>query len=136
MIKFALGIVSAILVGPALAAHAAVPMADIKLNSHLGQAIMQHARRLDGGNDDNNNNNSAYNWVSNYSIKFQGCHHTLQYNMQADANEDVKIYNRRLARFRLCSSDSCNSMTLTDAAMVESTWLTCSSLPTPSLRHR
>ena len=99
MMKFALAIISAIL-GQALAA---VPIGDVKVNSQLGQAIMQYARRLDG--EDNIN----YGWVSDYSIKFQGCHHTLQYNMQADGDDDVKIYNRRLARFRLCPSDSCAS---------------------------
>ena len=76
---------------------------DIKVGSNLGQKIMQNARRLE------NNNNMNYDFVVNYSIKFQGCHHVSQWNANADDEDDVRIKTKRLVRFRLCPSDSCKN---------------------------
>ena len=61
---------------------------------------MQQARRLDDGD---------FDFVGDYSVKFQGCHHVQQWNDYADEDDDVKIKTKRLARFRLCPSDQCNN---------------------------
>jgi hypothetical protein len=60
----------------------------------------------------NNNNNAAsadYSFLSGYNLKFQGCHHVQQWNSNTDSSSDVRIRTKRLARFRLCPSDTCNS---------------------------
>lgn len=59
-------------------------------------------RRLD-------ENDYATTWISGYSLKFQGCHHISQWNNDADSEEDVRILTKRLVRFRMCPSASCNS---------------------------
>lgn len=63
---------------------------------------MEQARKLDDSAVD-------FTWVSNFSIKFQGCHHVTQWNDNANQDEDVKIQTKRLIRFRLCPTDSCSS---------------------------
>ena len=47
-----------------------------------------------------------YDFVTDYQMKFQGCHHVQQWNDQVDDENDVRIATKRLARFRLCPSDS------------------------------
>lgn len=74
----------------------------VEVNSKLGNKIMEHARQLDNGNGGEN-----FSWVSNFSIKFQGCHHISQWNDDADGEEDVRIATKRLVRFRLCPTNSC-----------------------------
>lgn len=67
-----------------------------------------------------NNNNVDYSFLGDYSLKFQGCHHVQQWNEQANNNNNnqqqqqdqsssVRIVTKRLARFRLCPSDSCSN---------------------------
>lgn len=73
-------------------------------NSALGQKLLSTARRL--GGDDDNNQAYDFSWVTNYSLKFQGCHTTPQWNDAADEN-GVKLANLNLVRFRLCPSDTC-----------------------------
>lgn len=72
--------------------------------SPLGQQVLANARRLE-----NNDAEIDYTWVADYSIKFQGCHHVKQWNGEADGEEDVRIATKRLIRFRLCPSSSCDS---------------------------
>mmetsp|Transcript_28616 Transcript_28616/g.42335 ORF Transcript_28616/g.42335 Transcript_28616/m.42335 type:complete len:373 (+) Transcript_28616:37-1155(+) len=76
----------------------------LKVSTPLGSKLMSKARRLEADDAADQEDNS---WMADYSIKFQGCHHTLQYNDEADGDEDVKVYTKRLARFSLCPSDSC-----------------------------
>lgn len=72
----------------------------VEVDSKLGHKIMEHARRLEDDGQD-------YSWVSNFSIKFQGCHHISQWNDEADGQEDVRIATKRLVRFRLCPTQMC-----------------------------
>lgn len=74
----------------------------VDASSPLGKSVISQARKLEGGEVD-------YSWVSGYSIKFQGCHHVTQWNAEADGEEDVRIATKRLIRFRLCPSGSCDS---------------------------
>ena len=69
---------------------------------------MANARALA---NNNNNNQNQYNldFLSAYSIKFQGCHHVSQWNADAHDEGDVRILTKRLVRFRLCPSDSCSN---------------------------
>jgi hypothetical protein len=73
----------------------------IKADSELGMKLLSKARRLE------ENGEVDFTWVSNFSIKFQGCHHVSQWNDEADGNEDVRIETKRLIRFRLCPTDTC-----------------------------
>lgn len=72
----------------------------VSASSNLGQKILSQARRLD---------QIDFTWVTNFSIKFQGCHHISQWNDQADGEEDVRIATKRLVRFRLCPSNTCSA---------------------------
>ena len=74
---------------------------DVKADSALGMSLLSKARKLDEDEVD-------ITWVSNFSIKFQGCHHISQWNDEADEEEDVRIETKRLIRFRLCPSDECS----------------------------
>ena len=76
---------------------------NIPVDSSLGAKIMANARRLD------NNGEIDFTWVSNFSIKFQGCHHVSQWNDAADEQNEVRIQTKRLIRFRLCPSGSCSA---------------------------
>lgn len=75
----------------------------LKANSAIGKNLLSKARRLDEEDMAN------YQWVGDYSIKFQGCHHLVQWNDEADGEEDVRLYKKRLVRFRLCPSDTCSA---------------------------
>jgi len=81
-----------------------VAIKDVKLDSPLGNKVMENARRLDDGDEE-----IDFSWVADYSIKFQGCHHISQWNEEADGEEDVRIQTKRLVRFRLCPTDSCTT---------------------------
>jgi hypothetical protein len=76
----------------------------ISPNSQIGKHIMAHARSLEGNQDADN-----FNWVANYDIKFQGCHAVPSWNEEANGEEDVRVSTKRLVRFRLCPSGSCDS---------------------------
>lgn len=51
---------------------------------------------------------SMHTWVKDYSIKFQGCHHVSEWNQEAEDEDDVRIWTRRLIKFRLCPSNQCS----------------------------
>ena len=74
-------------------------------DSAAGRAILSQARRLD---QNNGYNYVDYSFVSNYKLKFQGCHHVQQWNDNVDEEYDVKIKTKRLVRFRLCPADQCS----------------------------
>jgi hypothetical protein len=76
----------------------------IRASSLMGRSLLQHARALD-----QNNNEVDYDFIGQYSIKFQGCHHVSQWNADVDDEDDVRIKTKRLVRFRLCPYDSCSS---------------------------
>jgi len=75
----------------------------IKSNSRLGQKVLSQARRLDEDEE------ADMSWLTGYSLKFSGCHHVSQWNNDAADGEDVRIMTKRLARFRLCPTDSCSA---------------------------
>lgn len=79
--------------------------AALKSNTPLGKKILSQARRLDEEEDAADD----MSWLTGYSLKFQGCHHVTQWNNEAADAEDVRVMTKRLARFRLCPSDSCSS---------------------------
>jgi len=75
----------------------------VKANSNLGKKLLSQARRLENGNDE-----LDMSFLVDYSLKFQGCHHMSQWNGDADQGEDVRIATKRLIRFRLCPTSSCD----------------------------
>ena len=64
--------------------------------------LVSQARRL-------NDQEVDYSWVNDFSIKYQGCHHIVQWNQEANGQDDVRIYTKRLVRFRLCPADTCSA---------------------------
>lgn len=77
----------------------------LKTSNKIGQKLLSKARRLENDEEDE----QAMQWVADYSLKFQGCHHLVQWNEEADGEEDVRLFKKRLIRFRLCPSDSCSA---------------------------
>lgn len=96
----------------------------IAANSSFGRHLINTARRVEDGQA------LDMSFVSDYSIKFLGCHHVTQWasadeqedqnnNQNANANnqyEDVslnaangRIRSKGLVRFRLCPSGSCSN---------------------------
>jgi len=75
---------------------------NVKADSPLGLSLLSKARRLEEDDE------IDFTWVSNFSIKFQGCHHISQWNDEADGEEDVRIETKRLIRFRLCPTNECS----------------------------
>lgn len=76
----------------------------LSANSKMGKKILSEARQLEQDDEE-----VDMSWVVDYSIKFQGCHHISQWNGEADGDEDVRIATKRLIRFRLCPTDSCDA---------------------------
>ena len=76
---------------------------NINANSEIGRHIMSKARKLA-----NNQNYDYSDFLSGYSVKFQGCHQIQQWNSDADEN-DVRIMTKRLVRFRVCPASDCSS---------------------------
>lgn len=77
-------------------------------NDHHPNDNNHNHRQLGNYYQANNEGYSQSSRISAYSIQFQGCHHIRQWNSNADA-EDVKVYSKRLARFRLVPFQKCSS---------------------------
>jgi len=75
----------------------------INAGSSVGRMILENSRSLEG------NQNNNYEFLEEYSIKFQGCHHVSQWNADADDEDDVRIKTKRLVRFRLCPTNYCQN---------------------------
>lgn len=105
MMMITMTLLLAVLAALVVACHASsiIPQeaSGIRANSVLGRSLLEHARALDQEVD--------YDFIGEYSIKFQGCHHVSQWNADVDDEDDVRIKTKRLVRFRLCPADSCNS---------------------------
>ena len=80
---------------------------EISASSHLGQSLLAQSRRLEQQDEEEED----FTWITNYSLKFAGCHHHATYNSEVDEDADVRIQTSKLAHFRLCPSDSCNKCT-------------------------
>ena len=85
------------------------------MNSDMGRHLLSQARRVEE-NDEEENNQYDYNdmdlsFLTDYSVKFQGCHHVQQWNKDVDDEDDVRIKTKRLVRFRLCPVDDCDADT-------------------------
>lgn len=76
-------------------------------DSDVARNLMHHARRVQEDGEDYNYDDVDTDFLSGYSVKFQGCHHVQQWNEQAEDEEDVRIMTKRLVRFRLCPSNEC-----------------------------
>jgi len=86
----------------AVASAKEIRMGDtLTATSQMGKHLLSKARRLDENGED------MMNWLGDYSLKFQGCHHLVQWNAEADGEEDVRLVNKRLVRFRLCPTNTC-----------------------------
>ncbi|CAB9496064.1 expressed unknown protein [Seminavis robusta] len=102
--KFAITILLSALA--AVSARSEIKVGDtLKANSKIGQKLISKARRLENADEDV----EAMQWIADYSLKFQGCHHLVQWNEEADDEQDVRLFKKRLVRFRLCPSDTCSA---------------------------
>mmetsp|Transcript_29361 Transcript_29361/g.70884 ORF Transcript_29361/g.70884 Transcript_29361/m.70884 type:complete len:429 (+) Transcript_29361:118-1404(+) len=92
----------------------------ISSDSSLGRHLISKARRVEQAENYAND----ISFVSNYSIKFLGCHHVTQWASEEEQEEQEDDYNEEeavlnaangrirskgLVRFRLCPSDSCHN---------------------------
>ncbi|GAX15364.1 hypothetical protein FisN_8Lh345 [Fistulifera solaris] len=77
----------------------------ISANSAQGRELLAAA----GADRELQQQDNSFNFLNQYSIKFQGCHHIQQWNANADAGSNVRVMTKRLARFRLCPSDDCSN---------------------------
>eukprot|EP00542_Grammatophora_oceanica_P008937 CAMPEP_0194039138 /NCGR_PEP_ID=MMETSP0009_2-20130614/11302_1 /TAXON_ID=210454 /ORGANISM="Grammatophora oceanica, Strain CCMP 410" /LENGTH=375 /DNA_ID=CAMNT_0038681877 /DNA_START=149 /DNA_END=1276 /DNA_ORIENTATION=+ len=78
---------------------------NLKANSKFGKHLLAQSHRV----LEQNGQQMDADFVADYSIKFQGCHHVSQWNGDVDDEDDVRIRTKRLVRFRLCPSDSCQN---------------------------
>jgi len=82
-------------------------MASIPANSKTGINLLSKAHRQLA--DDDADAELDMTWVVDYSIVFQGCHAIRQWNADGEDEDDVRLENKNLVRFRLCPTDTCNS---------------------------
>lgn len=73
---------------------------ELTSTSPEGRTLLSQSRALE---------ENAYDYVGGYALKFQGCHHVQQWNTDADGEDDVRIFTKRLGRYRLCPLGSCSS---------------------------
>ena len=83
-------------------ASAVSQISEVSAESNFGQSILSKSRRVEQDGE------ADQTWIANMSLKFMGCHHISQWNSDADGADDVRIETKRLAKFRLCPSNSCN----------------------------
>jgi len=79
---------------------------ELTTHSEFGRKLVSSARRLEDEDDDA----VDYSWMTEYSLKFQGCHHVKTWNGDAEEGE-VKIQTTRLVRYRLCPTRKCSQRT-------------------------
>jgi len=93
------------LVSVSIASASAVrEISQVKAQSKMGMDLLSKARRVEEDGDAE----VDQTWIAGMSLKFEGCHHISQWNADAEDAEDVRIESMRLAKFRLCPSDSCS----------------------------
>ena len=88
----------------------------IPSRSPAGRRLLSAARRLenegDNGNGNGNGNGDDYSFVSAFSLKFQGCHQISQWNAASGGGDgdgdSARVRSKRLVRFRLCPTGSCD----------------------------
>ena len=80
---------------------------DISMNSEAGRELLQSSRKTQ---DEYYGNNYKVDdsFLSDYSMKFQGCHEVQEWNKYGE-DEDMKIETQSLVRLRMCPADSCSS---------------------------
>lgn len=73
------------------------------------QLIASSTRELNNNQNQNQQQQVSIPWAIDYSLKYQGCHHIKQWNSAADAQNDVRMFTKRLVRYRLCPVEKCRS---------------------------
>ena len=96
----------------------------ITANSSFGRHLIANSRRVEQ-NGQAAQQTYDMSFMSDYSIKFLGCHHVTQWNSDVDENDNEndnqnnngnemtmsnsRIQSKGLVRFRLCPAGSCNA---------------------------
>jgi len=80
-----------------------VKVDSISSTSKLGKKLLSKARRVEEDNQE-----IDISWMTGYDLKFQGCYETSAWNAEGDGEDAAKVMTKRLVRFRLCPSGSCD----------------------------
>jgi hypothetical protein len=122
-LTFLLGVVavySAVTVGPSKNdssfssnALSEVGSSGIRADSELGMKLLSKARRLEDANAEEEDEGYDVTWITNFSLKFLGCHYVQQYREDGeqggqDQQQQQRVGVQRLVRFRLCPSNLCH----------------------------
>ncbi len=100
--KLAFALLSAAF-GAVSATGPSIEITSVKADSKFGMDLLSKARKL----EQNGADEADQTWITNYSLKFIGCHHISQWNGEVEDADEVRIETVRLARFRLCPTSSC-----------------------------
>ncbi|KAL7509528.1 hypothetical protein ACHAXN_006515 [Cyclotella atomus] len=73
------------------------------------RSLMQHSRHLEDNNDDQQVQNNTGFDLSQYSVKFEKCQTTKQYDANNNNNGNSVLLTKRFIIFRLCPDDSCSN---------------------------
>ena len=99
---FALGNVASHVTPAFLGGERAADGAD---DSSLVQRLISSARRVE--DQQKNGGGVDFDWVADFSVKFQGCHHITQWESGDGDAASSRLSTRRLVRFRFCPNGSC-----------------------------
>jgi len=86
-----------------------IRITEVKADSKFGMDLLSKSRILEDQNGDQQEQDGD-TWIAGMALKFQGCHHVVQWNPDAEDGEDgMRVETKRLARFRLCPAGSCSN---------------------------
>ena len=89
----------------AATANPAVHNVDLSANSAVGSKLLSKAKRVLNNNDDD----YSFAWATDYSIKFQGCHNTVEFRPDdRDGSDTDPMEVIPLVHFKLCRSSTCS----------------------------
>jgi len=87
-----------------------IRVTEVKADSKLGMDLLSKSRILEDQNQNGDDQQEQGDtWIAGMALKFQGCHHVVQWNSEAEDEEDMRVETKRLARFRLCPVSSCSN---------------------------
>lgn len=80
---------------------AMIPDFNIPTDSKMGKRLLSKARRL----ENQNQNDEEADWLSGYSIKYEGCSSLIQVREEGGGDEGI-LYTQNLVKFVICPGNS------------------------------